>query len=70
MDQTLNDKFKALASGLVVTSFVSRHALQDRRSCCPGHWATTPVQKATGKSGLMPSNFTFGWRSSIRLIDE
>lgn len=69
MHQTLNDKFKALASGLAMTSFVSRHALQDRRSCCAGEWAM-PAKKSPEKNNPMPTNYIFGWRSNVRLADE
>ncbi len=68
MNQTLNDKFKALASGSVMTSFVSRHALQDRRSCCPGQWATPLAKEPTKKT--VPTNYFFGWRRWVKLADE
>ena len=69
MNQMLNDKFRALASGLAMSSFVSRHALQDRRSCCPGAWATA-VKKSPEMTNPMPTNYVFGWRSCVTLADE
>jgi hypothetical protein len=69
MNQTLNDKFRVLASELAMSSFVSRHALQDRRSCCPGEWQM-PVKKSAEKGTLMPTNHIFVWRSYVTLADE
>lgn len=64
MNQTMNDKFRAAASGTVMTSFVSRHALQDRWSCCPGQWTAARVINP------MPTNYSFGWRRNVILADE
>ena len=69
MNQALNETFKGLASGLVKTSFVSMHALQDRRSACPGDWVT-PIKKAPETINLMTKNHMFGWRSCVRFADE